>query len=50
MNPEEREFRDENCPVKKATGDHDWIKPHPTPKDHKYECNECSYYDLDDYE
>jgi hypothetical protein len=31
-------------------GEHDWVKPHPTPADHKYECAGCGHYDLDDYE
>lgn len=30
-------------------GKHDWYKPHPRPRDHKYECEDCGHYDLDDY-
>jgi hypothetical protein len=47
---------EEDCPdpsnhdVCPGSGDkHDWIKPHPRPKDHKYECEQCGHYDLDDY-
>lgn len=37
----------ETCP---ATGSkHEWIKPHPRPSDHKYQCEACGHYDLDDY-
>lgn len=35
------------CP--KSGDSHDWYKPHPRPKDHKYECAKCGHYDLDDY-
>lgn len=35
------------CP--KSGEDHEWIKPHPRPKGHKYECADCGHYDLDDY-
>lgn len=35
------------CP--KSGEGHDWCKPHPRPKDHKYECEDCGHYDLDDY-
>lgn len=35
------------CPV--SGGGHDWSKPHPRPADHKYECEDCGHYDLDDY-
>jgi hypothetical protein len=35
------------CP--KSGDGHDWYKPHPRPKDHKYECLQCRHYDLDDY-
>lgn len=35
------------CP--KSCGGHDWYKPHPRPRDHKYECLQCGHYDLDDY-
>lgn len=28
----------------------DWYKPEPRPADHKYECQRCGYYDLNDYE
>lgn len=35
------------CP--KTGGDHGWYKPHPRPRDHKYECEDCGHYDLDDY-
>lgn len=35
------------CP--KTGGGHDWYKPHPRPDDHKYECEDCGHYDLDDY-
>lgn len=40
----------ENHKVCPKTGDgHDWYKPHPRPTDHKYECEDCGHYDLDDY-
>ena len=35
------------CP--KTGGGHGWIKPNPRPDDHKYECEDCGHYDLDDY-
>lgn len=35
------------CP--KTGGGHEWNKPHPRPADHKYECDDCGHYDLDDY-
>lgn len=35
------------CP--KSGDGHDWYKPHPRPADHKYECEDCGHYDLDDY-
>lgn len=36
----------DTCP---AGGEHEWIKPHPRPSDHKYQCDNCGHYDLDDY-
>ena len=40
----------ENHKVCPKSGDgHDWCKPHPRPADHKYECEDCGHYDLDDY-
>lgn len=35
------------CPD--SGGKHDWYKPHPRPADHKYACDLCGHYDLDDY-
>jgi predicted RNA-binding Zn-ribbon protein involved in translation (DUF1610 family) len=30
----------DECP---KGGDHDWVKPHPRPADHKYECSKCGH-------
>ena len=38
---------EDECP---KGGEHEWFKPHPRPADHKYECEKCGHYDLDDYE
>jgi len=51
MMPDETDCPDRDnhlvCPV--GGGEHDWMKPHPRPADHKYECDACGHYDLDDY-
>lgn len=39
----------ENHKVCPDGSEHDWYKPHPRPRDHKYQCEACGHYDLDDY-
>jgi hypothetical protein len=48
-------LQEDTCPDPEHHGlcpdgsEHDWIKPHPRPRDYKYACGNCGHYDLDDY-